>query len=97
MGGFCKYLAEVNEITVMYKKNPTNNPHKQPFRLEDRVFVYFYVYFYTAWGNLITKSLSSVLGVKFSSTILKQNYSFGHFKCLFFISLKTIITNKTCV
>lgn len=85
MGGFCKYLAEVDEIPVLYKKNKqTNNPHKQPFRLEDRVFVYFYVYFYTAWGNLITKSLSSVLGVKFSSTILKQNYSFGHFKCLFF-------------
>lgn len=85
----CKYLAEVNEIPVMYKKkikNPqkSNNPHKQPFRLEDRAFVYFYVYFYTAWGNLITKSLSFVLGVKLSSTILKQNYSFGHFKCLFF-------------
>lgn len=76
----------------MYKNN--NNSHRQTFSLEDRVFVYFYVYFYTAWDNLITKSISSMLGVKFSSTILKQNYFLGILNAYFFISLKTIITNK---
>lgn len=61
------------------------------------VFGYFYVYFYTAWGHLITKSISSMLGVKFSSTILKQNCSLGILNAYFFMSLKTIITKSDCV
>lgn len=70
---------------MVYKKEKKiNNSHEQTFSLEDRVFVYFYVYFYTAWGNLITKSLSSMLGVKFKSTILKQNYSLGILNAYFF-------------
>lgn len=35
-----------------------------------------------------------MLGVKFSSTILKQNYSLGILNAYFFISLKTITTHK---
>jgi len=65
-----------------------NDSHEQAFALEDRVFVYFYVYFYTAWGNLVTKSLSSMLGVEFSSTILRQNYSLGILNAYFFYKLQ---------
>lgn len=47
MGGFCKYLAEVDEIPVMYKKKnkliiPTNSP--SDWRIEFlSIFMYIFI------------------------------------------------------
>lgn len=58
------------------------------------IFMYIFI---LLGGHLITKSISSMLGVKFSSTILKQNCSLSILNAYFFMSLKTIITESDCV